>query len=180
MPPKKKQKQKQLLPWALPEGFAVSAKPDTAMLEPNNPEGKKLVGRSVLFHWADVGWCSGVIEKVNDDNTIGGDMINFEIYNEMDDTISRHLLELEEYIPDGPPDSWVLLEQAEVTAVAQARRTSTWARNTHRTHISCTFAPAWAAPTSAPRSDPARRRGMRLPLPIPPLPLHRLCAGAIK
>ena len=66
----------ELLPWAIPDGFTVSDKPDAAMLEPRNPEGKKLVGRSVLYHWADVGWCSGVIEKANGDKskTVDGEM----------------------------------------------------------------------------------------------------------
>ena len=111
----------ELLPWAVPDGFAVSAKPDAAMLEPRNPEGKKLVGRSVLYHWADVGWCSGVIEKANGDKskTVDGDMVNFEIYYEMDDDLSRHVLELEKYMPDGPANSWVLLEQAEVVVAAE-------------------------------------------------------------
>ena len=91
------------------------------MLEPRNPEGKKLVGRSVLYHWADVGWCSGVIEKANGDKskTVDGDMVNFEIYYEMDDDLSRHVLELEKYMPDGPANSWVLLEQAEVVVAAE-------------------------------------------------------------
>ena len=110
-----------LLPWAVPDGFAVSAKPDEAQLEPRNPEGKKLVGRSVLYHWADVGWCSGVIEKANGDKskTVDGDMVNFEIYYEMDDDLSRHVLEMEKYLPDGPANSWVLLETAEVVVAAE-------------------------------------------------------------
>jgi len=111
----------ELLPWAVPDGFAVSAKPDEAQLEPRNPEGKKLVGRSVLYHWADVGWCSGVIEKANGDKskTVDGDMVNFEIYYEMDDDLSRHVLEMEKYLPDGPANSWVLLETAEVVVAAE-------------------------------------------------------------
>mmetsp|Transcript_80615 Transcript_80615/g.195442 ORF Transcript_80615/g.195442 Transcript_80615/m.195442 type:complete len:573 (+) Transcript_80615:120-1838(+) len=111
----------ELLPWAVPDGFAVSTKPDEAQLEPRNPEGKKLVGRSVLYHWADVGWCSGVIEKANGDKskTVDGDMVNFEIYYEMDDDLSRHVLEMEKYLPDGPANSWVLLETAEVVVAAE-------------------------------------------------------------
>jgi len=111
----------ELLPWAVPDGFAVSTKPEEAQLEPRNPEGKKLVGRSVLYHWADVGWCSGVIEKANGDKskTVDGDMVNFEIYYEMDDDLSRHVLEMEKYLPDGPANSWVLLEVAEVVVAAE-------------------------------------------------------------
>jgi len=106
----------ELLPWAVPEGFAVSPKPTDEMLVAGSNEGKKLVGRSVLYHWADVGWCSGVIEKANGDKskTVDGDMVNFLVYYEMDDDLSRHVLELDKYNPDGPANSWVLLEVAEV------------------------------------------------------------------
>ena len=59
-----------------------------------------------------MGWCSGVIEKANGDKskTINGDMVNFEIYYETDDDLSRHVLVLDKYRPDGPANSWVLLE----------------------------------------------------------------------
>lgn len=108
-----------LLPWALPEGFAVSAKPNAAMLEPKSPESKKLVGCSVLFHWPKLGWCPGVIRNANEDesNTIGEDMVNFEIYYKIDDNLSRHCLDIEQCIPNGPAGSWVLLEQTRVPAV---------------------------------------------------------------
>ena len=49
-------------------GF-LSAKPDKEALEPGSADGKRLVGRSVLYHWADQGWCSGVIEKANGDKS---------------------------------------------------------------------------------------------------------------
>jgi hypothetical protein len=49
-------------------GF-LSAKPDKAALEPGSAGGKRLVGRSVLYHWADQGWCLGVIEKANGDKS---------------------------------------------------------------------------------------------------------------
>ena len=101
-------------------GF-LAASPDKAALQPGGAEGKKLVGRSVLYHWADVGWCSGVIEKANGDKskTVDGDMVNFEIYYEMDDDLSRHVLEMDKYLPDGPPNSWVLLEVADVVVAAE-------------------------------------------------------------
>ena len=49
-------------------GF-LSAEPDKATLEPGSAAGKRLVGRSVLYHWAGIGWCSGVIEKANGDRS---------------------------------------------------------------------------------------------------------------
>ena len=36
----------ELLPWAVPDGLAVSAKPNEAAMVPRDPESKKLVGRS--------------------------------------------------------------------------------------------------------------------------------------
>ena len=109
------------LPWAVPTGFAVSEKPTAAMLVPGSIEAKKLVGRIVLYHWVDDGWCEGIIEKANGDKskTVDGDMINFEIYYERDDNLSRHVLELDSYAPDGPPNSWVLLKAAGVEVVEE-------------------------------------------------------------
>ena len=90
----------------------LAAKPDKAALVPGSAGGKQLVGRSVLYHWAGVGWCSGVVEKANGDKskTVDGAVVNFEIYYDVDGDLSRHVLELGKYRPDGPADSWVLLE----------------------------------------------------------------------
>ena len=59
-----------------------------------------------LHVWAEI------IEKVNSDKSkvIDGDMVNFEVYYELDNDLSRHVLEMEKYLPDGPANSWVLLE----------------------------------------------------------------------
>jgi len=91
----------------------LAAKPDQGALEPGSAGGKQLIGRSVLYHWADIGWCSGVIEKANGDRskTVDGDMVNFEIYYDVDGDLSSHVLELGKYQADGPADSWVLLEE---------------------------------------------------------------------
>ena len=111
----------EVLPWAIPEGFTVSDKPATEMLVPGSAEAKSLVGRTILYHWDGVGWCSGVIEKANGDKskTVDGEMCNFLVYYEMDDDLSRHVLELDSYVPDGPPNSWVLLEVQDVVAAVE-------------------------------------------------------------
>ncbi len=41
------------------------------------------------------------------------------MYYEIDDDLSKHVLELSSYIPDGPENSWVLLERAD-GAMAEA------------------------------------------------------------
>ena len=93
-------------------GIRLSPKPDEAALEPGGAGGKQLVGRSIIYHWTDHGWCSGVIEKTNSDKSriIDGDMVNFMVYYEVDDDLSNHVLQLDGYVPDGPANSWVLLE----------------------------------------------------------------------
>ena len=107
---------KEVLPWVVPQGFTVSDKPAAELLVPGAAEAKALVGRTVLYHWDGVGWCSGVIEKANGDKskTVDGETANFLVYYEMDDDLSRHVLELGSYAPDGPPNSWVLLEAQEI------------------------------------------------------------------
>ena len=94
-------------------GLVVSAKPDEAALEPGSADGKQLVGRSILYHWTDLGWCSGIIKKANGDTskTVDGDVVNFEIYYEVDKDLSHHVLDLAMYVPDGPANSWVLLQE---------------------------------------------------------------------
>ena len=91
----------------------LAAAPDKATLEPGSAGGKRLVGRSVLYHWADVGWCSGVVERANGDKskTVDGAVVNIEIYYDVDGDLSSHVLEHGRYQADGPADSWVLLEE---------------------------------------------------------------------
>ena len=97
----------------------MSAKPHRAALEPGSSAAcQRLVGRSILYHWADQGsgdqgWTAGVIEKVNGDKSklIDGEMVNFEVYYELDNDLSLHVLYHRTYQPDGPANSWVLLEE---------------------------------------------------------------------
>ena len=93
-------------------GIRLSPKPDEAALEPGGAGGKQLVGRSIIYHWTEHGWCSGVIKRTNSDESkiIDGDMVNFMVYYEVDDDLSNHVLQLDGYVPDGPANSWVLLE----------------------------------------------------------------------
>ena len=94
-------------------GIRLSPKPDEAALEPGGAGGKQLVGRSIIYRWAEHGWCSGVIERTNSDTSkmIDGDMVNFMVYYEVDDEEVPTALRLDEY---GAEDEfgWVLLEAA--------------------------------------------------------------------
>ena len=97
---------------SVPKGFAVSEKPSEVMLMPGSDEAKALVGRRILFHWDGLGWCPGVIEQANGDRrrTLDGDVVNFLVNYELDGDTSSHVLGAEKYLPNGPPNSWVLLE----------------------------------------------------------------------
>lgn len=67
----------------------------------------------MLYHWDDAGWCSGVIETAKAPKTtkIGRPRkINVDLrYDGYDDLYSA-ALEHDKYLPNGPADSWVLLE----------------------------------------------------------------------
>ena len=65
----------------------------------------------MLYCWASVGWCVGVITEANGDRRvkIDGEVVNFYVHYEIDDNTSRHVLALDSY-GDTEPSSWVLLE----------------------------------------------------------------------
>ena len=75
-----------------------------------------LVGRSILFNWPVVGWCTGLIKERNTDGRYSkkladGTMAkqNFRVYYEVDGEIIGTVLRADEY--DGSDEfSWVLLE----------------------------------------------------------------------
>ena len=50
-------------------GGVLAAAPDKEALVPGSAAGERLVGRSVLYHWAGIGWGSGVVEKANGDES---------------------------------------------------------------------------------------------------------------
>ena len=57
-------------PRTAPVGFRIvppSMMPSQAMLEPKAPEQQQLVGRTILYNWAGVGWCAGVVQELNAD-----------------------------------------------------------------------------------------------------------------
>ena len=56
--------------------------------------------------------------------TIDGAMVNFLVYYEMDEDLSRHVLGLDTYAPSGPANSWVLLAPVGAEEAAEASRTS--------------------------------------------------------
>ena len=128
---------REALPWALPEGFAISEEPTQEMLMPGSDEARSLVGRMVLFNWDGVGWCAGLVEKANnisrrtlddelDDEKVdragrsmtkvdhaGRSMVNFYVRYDLDGDLSSHVLRVDNYAPNGPRNSWVLLEELE-------------------------------------------------------------------
>ena len=65
----------ELLPWAVPSGFEVAGRPDVEALQPSSAAAKGLLGRRIMYHWQDVGWCQGVLQKCNGDKrkTVDGD-----------------------------------------------------------------------------------------------------------
>ena len=78
---------------------------------------------TVLYNWEYEGWCSGIIKHLGSSNCdpirmpvhgkrkqLGGAVVNFEIFYERDGALARHVLRLGAYEPDGPFNSWVLLE----------------------------------------------------------------------
>ena len=81
-----------------------------------------LVGRYILYNWPDVGWCVGQVREANRDSrrtmTYKKDgenekrVVNFLVYYEIDDNLSKHVLTLAEY-GGLEPDGWVLLEPVE-------------------------------------------------------------------
>ena len=80
----------------------------------NKCRANDIQGRSLLFNWAVVGWCVGVIEGANGDGRrkMGGEVINFFVHYEVDGDTSAHVLKLETYGGEGE-GSWVLLEDKE-------------------------------------------------------------------
>ena len=76
-----------------------------------------MVGRSLLFNWAVVGWCVGVVESANGDRRkkMDGEVVNFYVHYEIDGDTSAHVLKLEDY-GGNDENAWVLLEEVEVAA----------------------------------------------------------------
>ena len=162
----------EVLPWAIPDGFSVSDKPAAELLVPGAAEAKALVGRTVLYHWDGVGWCSGVIEKANGDKskTVDGETANFLVYYEMDDDLSRHVLELGSYAPDGPPNSWVLLEVQEIVGAVEVVS----AVDTTVVDTSAAAAAAAAASSSdaaAVATEAVAVEAQVMPVPVDPVPV---------
>ena len=76
-----------LIAWALPKGWRVpEEKPTAEQLTFENERGDALVGKRILYNWAGVGWCLGIIEIRNEDRRfkLGADYVNFWVYYEVD------------------------------------------------------------------------------------------------
>ena len=101
----------------MPDKFKVGSAPPAEQLVFKSAQGQQLVGRTILFNWAAVGWCKGEITSANTDGRvkmkIGNEMetVNFKAEYE-DETEAKHVLSLEKYgegelTEDG---KWVLVE----------------------------------------------------------------------
>ena len=101
----------------MPDKFKVGSAPPAEQLVFKSAQGQQLVGRTILFNWAAVGWCKGEITSANTDGRvkmkIGNEMetVNFKAEYE-DETEAKHVLSLEKYgegelTEDG---KWVLME----------------------------------------------------------------------
>lgn len=86
--------------------------PSLSSLEPGS---RDLVGRLVCFNWAEsgVGWCVGTVVRENTDrrSKIGGNLVNYVIYYEIDEEEAEHALLLDNYETE-----WVLVEPRDDTA----------------------------------------------------------------
>ena len=102
----------------MPDGFKVASAPSATQLEFKSSHAQELVGRSILFNWAAVGWCKGEIASANTDGRVkmkvGNEMktVNFKASYE-DEMEAKHVLSLDDYgegalTEDG---KWVLLER---------------------------------------------------------------------
>lgn len=86
-------------PFELPRGFRLaSSAPSPAALEFKNgdsPSADMLVGCHLIFKWAAVGWCEGVIVRRNKDarRKLDGQPYNFFAYYEIDGEEAAHVLE---------------------------------------------------------------------------------------
>ena len=104
----------------MPQGYKVAMAPPKEQLECRAVHANELVGRLILFNWAAVGWCQGVITHSNTDGRAKvkvGDqnmMCNF-VATYSDESEAKHSLSLDDY---GEIDNlrvdgrWVLLERA--------------------------------------------------------------------
>ena len=103
-----------------PPGFAfVSSPPSVSALAFSKEaatDADALVGRSILFHWAGIGWHVGTITRRNFDarRKRGGAVSNYYIHYQVDDDEGAAVLSVEAYGGDDE-SSWILLEPQPVT-----------------------------------------------------------------
>jgi hypothetical protein len=104
-----------------PDGWRlVTTPPSAAALEFSRGESAaadELVGRTLLFNWAVVGWCVGKITRRNKDarRKLEGQPYNFLVHYEIDDQEAAHVLQLDMYAQANAQqkNQWTLLERCE-------------------------------------------------------------------
>ncbi|KAJ1636435.1 hypothetical protein T492DRAFT_385672 [Pavlovales sp. CCMP2436] len=111
--------------WGLvgPDALSVLAR---ALSDPLSSAGAEdaMVGRSILYRWPGVGWCSGVVSRRNIDQRrkVAGSVVNYYVAYETDGgDEAGHVLEANETLVTSTEatviavhGSWVLLEQLPV------------------------------------------------------------------
>ena len=109
-------------PFKLPANLRLApSEPNPIALEfhhGDSPPADELVGRKLLFKWAAVGWCEGVIIRRNKDarRKLDGQPVNFFVYYEIDAQEAAHVLQLNllvlsaAAVAAAPINAWALLE----------------------------------------------------------------------
>ena len=107
----------ELQAFEMPEAGVISPAPSEEELEFKNPAGLRLMGRTIYFNWAAIGWCAGDIMATNTDGRkkVKGDAANFVAWYKVDGEEAVHSLKLANYgcTDKAPKDcvgSWVLLQ----------------------------------------------------------------------
>ena len=108
----------------LPPGFSIADSDfltdEHFEIRQHNPAASALVNRYILYRWAGVGWCVGLIvsrhtREVQRHKTAKG-FANFVVHYECDDTTAQHTLCFDSYNDDesakSPVSTWVLLDKA--------------------------------------------------------------------
>lgn len=106
-----------LAPFTAPQGWRlVSTPPSACALEfarGDSAPADELVGRTLLFNWAAVGWCVGTITRRNKDSRrkLEGQPYNFFVHYEIDDKEAAHVLQCDMYGEAQQTNRWALLER---------------------------------------------------------------------
>ena len=92
-------------------------------LQQSGDSTDELVGRTLLFNWAVVGWCVGTITRRNKDarRRLEGQPCNFLVHYVIDDKEAAHVLQPDMYAQaeTQQTNQWTLLERCEPSPANQ-------------------------------------------------------------